>query len=140
MHRRLPTLVARCSLQFSTRIPLTTACLSSLPTAKPLRRLRPVFWNPSLTFRPRAQVVRSARTSSSPKMVAFVTGIRAAAVAFDVNDVLGGGMFISEEPSQAGDLPGRIWRVTAVPEPSTLSMLSAATLCWLGYLFRKRES
>lgn len=73
-------------------------------------------------------------------MVAFVTGIRAAAVAFDVNDVLGGGMFISEEPSQAGDLPGRIWRVTAVPEPSTLSMLSAATLCWLGYLFRKRES
>jgi hypothetical protein len=70
----------------------------------------------------------------------FVTGISAVDVAFDTEGILGGGMFISDlNAAPDGALPGRIWRVTAIPEPSTLVLLSLGIVTLLGYVWRSRK-
>lgn len=64
----------------------------------------------------------------------FLTGINAADVAFDTTGILGGGMFISDF-NGAGELAGKIWRVTAIPEPGFGFLLSveAAALWFVGF-------
>jgi hypothetical protein len=61
----------------------------------------------------------------------FLTGLNAADVAFDTTGILGGGMFVSDMNGD-GDLAGRIWRVTPIPEPSSLLLLgpSILALAW----------
>jgi hypothetical protein len=71
----------------------------------------------------------------------FMSGIDAADVVFDTKGILGGGMFISDSNgSSTGALSGRIWRVTATPEPSTFTLLVIGTLGLLGYARRRKQA
>jgi hypothetical protein len=71
----------------------------------------------------------------------FVTGINAADVVFDTEGILGGGMFISDLNSDfpnPEDMPGLIWRVPFVPEPSSLILAGLWTFCLIGYRWLRR--
>ncbi|HWE35263.1 MAG TPA: hypothetical protein VG406_01725 [Isosphaeraceae bacterium] len=69
----------------------------------------------------------------------FLKGIDASDVVFDTKDVLGGGMFIMDgNGSPTGDLPGRIWRVRAVPAPGAALLLAIGALCLSPILVRGR--
>jgi hypothetical protein len=70
----------------------------------------------------------------------FVVGLNATDVVFDTQGILGGGMFIAAKPATPGaELPGQIWRVTVIPEPSTFLLLGSGTLYLLGYTWRRRR-
>jgi hypothetical protein len=74
-------------------------------------------------------------------VTSFLTGIDGMDVVFDTSGILGGGMFVGDldNPLGApGNTFGKIWRVTPIPEPSSLFLVSAGLITLLGYKGRKR--
>ena len=52
------------------------------------------------------------------KLTPFMTGLDAVSVAFDTENILGGGMFVSDINDGGG--AGKIWRVTIIPEVASI--------------------
>src|SRR5262249_42868313 len=73
-------------------------------------------------------------------LMPFLLNIDAASVAFDLQGILGvpGAMYVSDlvdDPNAAS----KIYRVTAVPEPSTLALLGVGTLVLIATRWRHRR-
>lgn len=69
----------------------------------------------------------------------FLTGIDAASIAFDTEGVLGGGMFVADIVDDP-NAPSRIWRITAIPEPETLPLVSLALVIGMGMSRNRKRS